>query len=225
MQRAFGLDIPQTLKDLCDPQRLALVVYDMQVGIVKQIPDGAQITAKALNVLEAARAAGIRVCFTRHMSLPREWMGVFQLRMGMGWQRVQSAQDVKPWFLPNSPGFPIVPEMNPLSGEAVFDKITMSAFEGTPLNIALRDCRIEAFAIVGIAMEIGIDPTVRQGGDLGYIPIVIEDACGFGHRDAGERSLESLKFMGDALFTDVETICAEFRRFTQKRSMLTESAS
>jgi nicotinamidase-related amidase len=225
MQRAFGLDIPQTLKDLCDPQRLALVVYDMQVGIVKQIPDGAQITDKVLQVLEAARAAGIRVCFTRHMSLPREWMGVFQLRMGMGWQRVQSAEEVKPWFLPNSPAFPIVPELNPLPGEAVFDKVTMSAFEGTPLNIALRDCRIEAFAIVGIAMEIGIDPTVRQGGDLGYIPIVVEDACGFGHRDAAEHSLDNLKFMGDALFTDVETICAEFRRLNQKGSMLTESAT
>ena len=74
-------------------------------------------------------------------------------------------------------------------------------------------------------MEIGIDPTVRQGADLGYIPIVIQDACGFGHRDAAERSLESLKFMGDALFTDVETICTEFRRLSQKRSMLTESAS
>ena len=37
MQRAFGLDIPQTLEDICDPTRLALVVYDMQVGIVKQI--------------------------------------------------------------------------------------------------------------------------------------------------------------------------------------------
>ena len=35
MQRAFGLDIPQTLDDVCDPTRLALVVYDMQVGIVK----------------------------------------------------------------------------------------------------------------------------------------------------------------------------------------------
>ena len=31
--------------------------------------------------------------------------------------------------------------------------------------------------------------------------------------------------MGDALFTDVETICTEFRRLSQKRSMLTESAS
>ncbi len=33
MQQAFGLNIPQTLEDICDPTRLALVVYDMQVGI------------------------------------------------------------------------------------------------------------------------------------------------------------------------------------------------
>src|SRR6476646_587029 len=212
MQRAFGLEIPQTLQDVCDPRRLALIVYDMQVGIVKQIANGAHITAGVAQVLEAARSAGIRVIFTRHMSLPKELMGVFQLRMAMAWQRVQSVDEVKPWFLPDSPSFQLVPELRPRVSEAVFDKITMSAFEGTPLNIALRDCRIEAFAIVGIAMEIGIDPTVRQGGDLGYIPIVIQDACGFGHRDAAERSLESLKFMGDALFTDVETICTEFRR-------------
>ena len=37
MRRAFGLEIPLTLEDICDPTRLALVVYDMQVGIVKQI--------------------------------------------------------------------------------------------------------------------------------------------------------------------------------------------
>jgi biuret amidohydrolase len=74
--------------------------------------------------------------------------------------------------------------MNPLPSEAIFDTITMSAFEGTPLNIALRDCGIDSFGIVGIAMEIGIEPTVRHGVDLGYIPVVVTDACGFGHRDA-----------------------------------------
>jgi len=30
----------------------------------------------------------------------------------------------------------------------------------------LRDCGLSAFAIVGIAMEIGIEPTVRHGADL-----------------------------------------------------------
>src|SRR3981081_355873 len=55
MQRAFGLDIPQTLDDICDPKRLALIVYDMQVGIVKQIANGPQITNKVVQVLTAPR--------------------------------------------------------------------------------------------------------------------------------------------------------------------------
>jgi biuret amidohydrolase len=212
MQRAFGLDIPQTLEDICDPTRLALVVYDMQVGIVKQIENGPQIADRVVKVLEAARKARVRVFFTRHMSLPKELMGVSQFRMAMAWQKVKSVDDVTPWFLRDAPGFHLIPEMNPLPSEAIFDKITMSAFEGTPLNIALRDCGVDAFAIVGIAMEIGIEPTVRQGSDLGYIPVVVKDACGFGHRDAAERSFASLEFAGDALLTDVETICAQFRR-------------
>jgi biuret amidohydrolase len=212
MQRAFGLDIPQTLEDICDPTRLALVVYDMQVGIVKQIENGPQIADRVVEVLEAARKARVRVFFTRHMSLPKELMGVSQFRMAMAWQKVKSVDDVTPWFLRDAPGFHLIPEMNPLPSEAIFDKITMSAFEGTPLNIALRDCGVDAFAIVGIAMEIGIEPTVRQGSDLGYIPVVVKDACGFGHRDAAERSFASLEFAGDALLTDVETICAQFRR-------------
>ncbi len=212
MQRAFGLSIPQTLEDVCDPTRLALVVYDMQVGIVNQIRNGPEITARVLQVLEAARAARIRVFFTRHMSLPKELAGVSQLRMAMAWQKVKSVDEVKCWFLRDSPGFHLIPEMTPLPSEAVFDKIAMSAFAGTPLDIALRDCGIDAFAVVGIAMEIGIEPTVRHGVDLGYIPVVVKDACGFGHSDAAARSVSSLEFAGDAIFTSVEGICAQFRR-------------
>ena len=84
----------------------------------------------------------------------------------------------------------------------------MSAFEGTPLNIVLRDCGINTFAIVGVAMEVGIEPTVRHGSDLGYIPVIVRDACGAGHKEAGERSMACVEYSGDAVFTDVETICS-----------------
>ncbi len=209
MQRAYGLNIRQTLEDVCDPASLALIVYDMQVGIVKQVANGAEITARVLQVLEACRAAGIRVIFTRHMSLPNELMGAFQLRTAMAWQRVKSPEEVTPWFLRDAPGFHLVPGLQPRASEAIFDKITMSAFEGTPLNLTLRDCGISAFAIAGIAMEIGIEPTARHGADLGYIPVVIKDACGFGHREAAERSIASLEFAGDSLLTTVDAFSAQ----------------
>lgn len=209
MLRAFGLNIPQTLEDVCDPASMALIVYDMQVGIVQQVEQGAEITARVAQVLEGARRTGMRVFFMRHMSLPKELMGAFQLRTAMAWQRVKTAEEVHPWFLRDSPGFQLVPELQPRGNEAIFDKITMSAFESTPLDIALRDCGIRAFAIAGIAMEIGIEPTARHGADLGYIPVIIKDACGYGHADAAERSIASLEFAGDSMLTTVQEFCAK----------------
>lgn len=212
MEQAFGLAIPRTLEEVCDPNRMALLIYDMQVGVLSQIKNSEQITSRVVQVLQAARAASFRVFFSRHMSLPKELMGVFQLRTAMAWQRVNSVEQVKPWFLRDSPSFQLVPELSPLSSEAIFDKITMSALEGTPLNIALRDCGINALAIAGVAMEVGIEPTVRHAADLGYIPVVVTDACGAGHEEAAQRSIASLEFAGDAIMTNVETICGIFRR-------------
>jgi len=207
MKQAFGIDIPVTLKEICDPSYLALLVYDMQIGIISQIKDGDVITSRVSRVLEAARTAGVRVFFSRHLSLPSKLMGMFQFRMAMAWQKVETVEEVRPWFLRDSEQFQIIPELEPLPDEAIFDKITMSAFEGTFLELALRDCGINRVAIVGVATEIGIDPTARHATDLCIIPIIVTDACGAGHQEAAQRSLDSLRFMGDTVLTDVETIC------------------
>src|SRR5256714_11896910 len=191
---------------------MALVIYDMQIGIVGQIRNGDEIPGRVARVLAATRAAGLRVFFTRHMSLPKELMGAFQYRMAMAWQRVEDPRDVQPWFLRDSPGFPIVPQLAPLPREAIFDKLAMSAFEGTPLAMALRDCGITAIAICGIATEVGIEPTVRHAADLGFVPVVVTDACGAGHDEAARRSVAAMTFTGDAILTDVETFCAQLGR-------------
>ncbi|HEY4051389.1 MAG TPA: cysteine hydrolase [Acidobacteriaceae bacterium] len=206
MKSAYGLEIPESIRELVDPKRCALIVYDMQVGIVRQIKDGAVITARVKQVLDMARRANIRVFHTRHLSLPRQLMGAFQFRQAMSWQRVDDPERVQPWFLRDSPAFQIVGELEPLPSEAVFDKLTMSAFEGTPLATALRDCGIQCFLIIGVAMELGIDITCRHAADLGFVPIVVRDACGTGHQDAADRALLTLEFLGDSVLTDLATL-------------------
>ena len=212
MKTAYGLNIPQTLEEVCDLQRVALLVYDMQIGILSQIKNAEEITRHVLKVLSAARNARVRVFFSRHLSLPKELMGMFQFRMAMAWQGADSPEEVNPWFLRDAPGFQIMPELEPRPTEGVFDKLTMSAFEGTWLDFALRDCGINALIVVGVATEIGIEPTARHGADLGYIPVLVTDACGAGNEEAATRSIDSLKFAGDALITDTETICDVLRK-------------
>jgi nicotinamidase-related amidase len=138
-----------------DSRHLALLVYDMQVGILSQLADGDRVLGQ-----------------------------------------VRAAQSQ------------LAPELAPTSREAVLDKITMSAFEGTWLDIALRDCGVTTVVVVGVALEIGVEPTARHAADLGYIPVVLTDACGAGDPQAGQRSLDSLRFTGDTLLTDVDQFCA-----------------
>jgi biuret amidohydrolase len=208
MQHHRNLPIPDTLADVSHPDRIALIVYDMQVGVVSQLPDGPQVTERVRRVLDAARLAGVRVFFSRYMTLPTELMGISQLRTAMAWQRKERVEDVVSPFLRDSPGFQLLPELSPRGSEAVFDRLSMSAFEGTPLEFALRDCQVTAFAIVGVAIEVGIEPTVRHGADRGLIPVVVTDACGAGNPSAAKRSLEALAFSGDAIMTDIATFTA-----------------
>jgi biuret amidohydrolase len=212
MQHNRNLPIPESLADICHPDRLALIVYDMQVGVLGQLADGPQVTERVLSVLDAARRAGVRVYFTRHMTLPVELMGISQLRTAMAWQRKDRVEEIVSPFLRDTPGFQIVPELAPRESEAIFDKLSLSAFEGTPLEFALRDAQVTAFAIVGVATEVGLEPTVRHGADRGLIPVVVTDACGAGNHAAAKRSLDALTFAGDAILTDISTIAGLLAR-------------
>ncbi|MFI1157529.1 cysteine hydrolase [Streptomyces sioyaensis] len=207
MDERYGLEVPRSLQEACDPRRMALLVYDMQAGILGQISERDRVIRRAVEVVQAARAAEVRTFFLRHVTLPPELMGVSQLRMWRGWQRAERAAEVVSPFPPDAAQTQLIPEMRPTSREAVIDKITMSAFEGTWLDIVLRDCGITTVAVIGVAIEIGIEPTIRHAADLGYLPVVVTDACGSGDREAAERSLATLRFAGDALLTSAE----EFR--------------
>lgn len=213
MGRIRSHDIPQSLGDVCDPRTLALVVYDMQAGVLDQLPDAEAIVAKVGEVLDAARTGGYPIFFLRHMFLPNRLKGVFGLRMAMAWQGVSSPEQLREFLLRDSPEFALVPAMRQRADEAVLDKTTMSAFEGTPLASALRDLAIKAFAIVGVALEVGIEPTVRHATDLGLIPVVISDACGGRDREAMDRALADFAFEGSSLITDVATIAPLLRGF------------
>jgi hypothetical protein len=60
--------------------------------------------------------------------------------------------------------------------------------------------------VASSAMEIGIDITCRHGADLGFVPIVVREACGAGHQDAADRALLTLEFLGDTVLTDLPTV-------------------
>jgi nicotinamidase-related amidase len=209
MKTAYGLNIPVDLSEICQPDRMAILIYDMQVGIVSQIDDGIQIAKGCQELLAAARGKGYRVFYTRHLFLPHASAGVGQLRRAMIWQRRDNPLETKPLYAPASEAAQIVPQLHPLDSEVVVDKITMSAFEGTYLNLAFRDLGVQAFAIAGIALEVGIEPTVRQALDLNYIPVLISDLCGSRTEKLHQRSIESLNSTGEVVVVSIRDLLSQ----------------
>ena len=194
MQHAFGLDVPDTVAEMCRPGAAAVLVYDAQVGILPHVKDQEALVGRIREVVRAARAAGVPVFYVRHVSLPPTHLGVGALRTAMAWQRKERADDVTSAFPPDAPHTAIVAELAPAAGEPVFDKLGMSALVGTPLEAALRDRGVTTLILVGAVLEIGIEPTARHAADLGFLPVVVDDACGIVEPDAAQRSLDSLDY-------------------------------
>ena len=194
MQEAFGLRVPETIAEMCRPGTTAVLVYDAQVGILAHVQDADGVTARIRTVLDAARAAGAIVLYVRHVSLPPAHLGVGALRTAMAWQRTDRADAVRSTFPPEAAQTRIVTELAPVAGEPVFDKLAMSALVGTPVEAVLRDRGITTLVLVGAVLEIGIEPTARHAADLGFLPVVVEDACGIVEPAAAERALASLDY-------------------------------
>jgi biuret amidohydrolase len=202
---------PHELDDFCDASMSALIVYDMQAGVVGQLSDGAAIVERVSALLDAARSAGLPIFHTRHGWVPNRYAGLGQQRRAMVWQNKDDFTQTQPPFAIGSAQWHIVPQLAPRDDEVVIDKITMSCFEGTYLDIVMRDAGITSFIIAGIALEIGIEPSVRQALDLNYIPLVVPDACGSGNAAAHARSLETLAFTGEVFLAASDVLLPRLR--------------
>ena len=208
MDSTLGVNIPETLEEICAPSRAVLLVNDMQAGIVSQLPNGDLIVERVAALVRSARAGGMRIAYSRHYNVPLGWAGVGQLRMAKTWQRARRASDLRAVLQHGSAEFQIAGALAPRPEDVVLDKVTMSAFEGTPLAVLMRDLGLCSVLLAGIALEVGIEPTARHAADLGFIPVVVQDACGFGNAEAAQRSLAALKFAGDSVLTDLASVSA-----------------
>jgi len=79
---------------------------------------------------------------------------------------------------PDSHEAQILPEVAPQDGEIVLTKTTSSAFNGTALDRVLRALGIQNLIVCGVFTTNCVESTVRDGADLGYSCLVVEDACG-----------------------------------------------
>ncbi len=152
-----------------DPKRLALVVIDLQKGIVG-IPakphEAATVVANAARLAEACRSRGAYVILVHVGPSPD------------GKDALHPVTDPMPPRGPPAPGWDeIVPELAPKPGDHVVRKRQWGAFYGTDLDLQLRRRGIDTILLCGISTNYGVESTARDAYERGFDQVFVEDAC------------------------------------------------
>ncbi len=153
-----------------EPSRCALVVIDLQKGIVgmpTQPHDVQTVVGNAARLADACRAAGAFVVLV-HVGPSRD-----------GQDALRPVTDQPPAAFAPQPGWDeIVPEMGPREGDHIVRKRQWGAFYGTDLDLQLRRRGIDTILLCGISTNYGVESTARDAYERGYQQVFVEDACG-----------------------------------------------
>ena len=148
----------------------ALLVMDVQQGIVDRFGGDEGYLPRLAAAVEAARGAGIRVIYVTiafragHPEVS-ERNRSFAAIAGTG------------RFADGDPGAAIHPAVAPASGDVIVTKRRVSAFTGSDLEVVLRAGGIDSLVLAGIATSGVVLSTLRQAADLDYQLTVLADGC------------------------------------------------
>jgi nicotinamidase-related amidase len=148
----------------------ALLVMDVQRGIVERFAGEAGYLPRLGRAMTAARAAGIPVIYVTIGFRP----GHPEISAR---NRSFSAIASAGRFTETDPAAEIHPAVAPAAGDLLVTKRRVSAFAGSDLEVLLRGLGAGTLVLAGIATSGVVLSTLRQAADLDYRLVVLADAC------------------------------------------------
>jgi nicotinamidase-related amidase len=149
----------------------ALVVVDVQVGVMENAWNAESVIANIAHVVDRAREAGVPVIWVQHADddLPRgsaEWH----------------------W----------APALTPATNETLIHKQFNSSFEGTSLESTLADMQVSHLVLAGAATNWCIRATAYAALERGYDVTLVKDAHTTRDTDLGDGEIiEAKSFVCD----------------------------
>ena len=148
----------------------ALLVMDVQQGIVDRFADDEEYLPRLAGAIGAARAAGVRVIYVV-VGFRAGYPEVSRRNKTFG------AIAGSGRMADGDPGAAIPPVLEPDSGDVVVTKRRVSAFTGSDLEVVLRAGEVDSLVLAGIATSGVVLSTLRQAADLDYRLTVLADGC------------------------------------------------
>ena len=154
----------------------ALLVMDMQAGIVAMLPDAAAILSNTAKAIAKARDGKIPVIYVvvgfregaPEISLNNKTFAASKERLAS----VNAAEFMK-----------LHQDLKPRADEVVVTKRRVSAFTGSDLEVILRAYGVQHLVLTGIATSGVVLSTLREAADKDYGLTVLADCCADGDEE------------------------------------------
>jgi nicotinamidase-related amidase len=93
-------------------------------------------------------------------------------------------------------GHDIVPQLYPIPGEPIIDKLGKGSFYSTDLQQILVNKGIKTLFVTGVTLEVCVHTTVREANDRGYECVVLSDCVASYFPEFQRVGLEMIKAQG-----------------------------
>lgn len=169
---------------LINKSRTALVVIDLQKGIINMPTEpypAKEVVANAAKLARAFRENKMPVFLVRVMPSADGKDGlkpIIDNPMAMNFPRTADWAE-------------IAPELGPEPSDFIITKRQWGAFYGTELDLQLRRRGISTIVLCGISTNIGVESTARFAYEYGYEQIFAEDATAARSKDEHEHALKN----------------------------------
>lgn len=217
-----------------DPSSTALLIIDMQYydaargqgfsAILERAEPGAtsyfhdrldQQTVPTIRLLvDRLRPQGVRIVYLCMGSKHRDLRDMTP-RLRASVRRFEEAGGVTDLFWADGPLFPVLAELQPDPEDLVVVKTTLGGFNGSDLDVVLRQHGIESIFVTGVSTNSCVETTARDAADRGFATVLVDEGLADYDQDSHDASLQAFHFnFGPVLRCAADVVAAVEERAT-----------
>jgi gluconolactonase len=176
-----------------DADRCVLIIQDLQNDVIMEggafAESGSPEHAKAQNIVENVSSLA-EICRSKGIPVIHVWYIVEEGAPGLKLNAplFNGVKDTNA-LVRGSWGAAPVEGLEPQDGDYVVEKMRMSAWEGTKLEVMLAGFDRDTIIVTGAWTNMSIEHTSRTGADKGFYMVVPEDGCSTMNADWHEASI------------------------------------
>lgn len=201
MEKKFFTSLSEKLR----PEHTALIIVDMQndfcsprgaMAKIRDVSAANDVITPLQQFLSKARAAGVKPFFIYMCRGPEDAHGPYEEMVHRRGRKFRLCE-------PDTWGVSIVDELTPLEGDEIIRKRAYSAFIRTDLHRRLQELDIKTLIMSGVATNVCVESTARDGFMMDYYIIYASDLMAAYDKNLHENTLRNIKeHFGEVVTSD-----------------------